>query len=372
MKILFFISQMGGGGAERVMANLVNELVDRNYDVVLAFDTSIKSVYDIDHRVKIMNRFADDYPIVSSGLCNKIYRRVWEIKQYRKIAQQVKPDVVVSFMTRCNYYIITSMLGTGIPVICSEHTNLLRPLPNHWHLKRRLIYPFANCVTVLTHHDYKIAKSKFSWRVVRMPNPVPAVKRDESVSRRKVIFSAGTVSSWNIKGFDLLLKAWDLVANDFPEWRIEIAGKYDDASISVLNDIIEENHIPRVEFLGFRQDVNELMSKAEVYCLSSRVEGLPMSLIESMQAGCCCVAFDCLTGPSEIIQDGVSGLLANAEDFNSLAEKLKVVLNDSKLRRELAHNAPKAVDEYLSYNVASRWERLFKQILKKKTFLGCK
>lgn len=364
MKLLFFIPQMVGGGAQRVMANLINGLVDLDYSITLVTDTSVDCAYEIDPRIKVVHHFVDDYPCVTTNVFNKLYRRYWEAIQYRKIALSERPDVAISFITRSNYYCIVALFGTGIPVICSEHTNIMRRFPKKVTLKRNFTYPFANCITVLTHYDYRIVKKKFPWHAVRMPNLLPDYSDSETKNKEKVILSVGCVASWDIKGYDLLIKAWGNIANDFPEWELKIAGRYDERSLSVLSEIIDSNNIPRVNFLGFRKDTFDLMLSAEVYCLSSRIEGLPMALIEAMTAGCCCVAYNCISGPSEIIRNNFSGLLAQAESVEDLSQQLRKVLSDDSLRSRLSSNASVSVRQYRKDLVINRWEILFSKVCK--------
>ena len=165
-----------------------------------------------------------------------------------------------------------------------------------------------------------------------MPNPCRINPSVESSERQKVVFTAGRVDDWHIKGYDLLLQAWALIWKSFPDWTLKIAGQYSQNSFEHLDGIAKNCGCSNYEFLGYRRDVVECINSASVYCLSSRVEGLPMGLIEAMGAGCCCVAFNCITGPNEIIQDGYSGLLVEPENVEDLAKKLSLVMSDNDRR----------------------------------------
>ena len=110
-----------------------------------------------------------------------------------------------------------------------------------------------------------------------------------------------------------------------------------------------------MEFLGFRSDIQELMAQSSVFCLSSRVEGLPMVLIEAMSQGCCCVAFDCITGPNEIIKMDC-GVLVKNQDIDDLANQLARVMSSMELRSEYGLNAPNAVQQFSNNRVNKRWD----------------
>ena len=126
-----------------------------------------------------------------------------------------------------------------------------------------------------------------------------------------------------------------------------------------------EYNCTNYEFLGFRSDINDLMLSSAVFCLSSRFEGLPMVLIEAMNSGCCCVSFDCFTGPSEIIRNGKNGVLVESQNVIEMAGALRQVMNNETLRHHFSEMAPQSVKQYSSERVLRRWKILFDKILKK-------
>lgn len=358
MKILFIIHAITGGGAERVMVTLINSLCQRGYDISLLTDLDEPFAYDLDKRVELMSIHRS----CPKGL-KGIKRRLWGYTIIREAAKASKCDVVVSFLVEMNCAVILSLLGTGIPVICSEHSNVLRSYNKNVLFKRNILYHLASAITVLTHHDYNIWRRKFR-NCVRMPNPCNLVDSHDVRPRNKTVLAVGRVNQWDIKGFDILIRAWGNLCHLFNDWQLQIAGNYDETSRAILDDIIKESKSNNVVFLGFRKDVEDLMDMSSIFCLSSRVEGLPMALIEAMDRGCCCVAFDCATGPKEIIKNGESGLLAKANDVGDLSEKLKMVLSDQILRNRLSTKAPFSVKQYASDKVTDRWEVLLGKIMK--------
>lgn len=356
MKLLFYIHAISGGGAERVLSTVVNRLIVEGKEIVLATDVNYPFAYNIDKRVKIVNMYEDVHVGLISGALQLR-------KNIRRIAKQEKPNIIVGFLSALGCMVTASTLGLGIPVVVCEHTNISRFLGHALNIKRKLLYPLATCVTVLTRYDYCLLRKKLN-NVVYLPNPVPLDRKELPQRRNKVVLAVGRVNQWNVKGFDNLIKCWSQLCNDFPDWRLQIAGDGDDKSLSFLNQLILETNTVNVEFLGFRKDVNSLMQTSEVFCLSSRVEGLPMALIEAMNAGCCCVSFDVKTGPREIIVNNKSGLLSEDQNNKDLTNKLRLVLSNEDLRHSLAANAPSSVEKYSIDRVIRRWNIMFNKILK--------
>ena len=229
---------------------------------------------------------------------------------------------------------------------------------------RPIFYPFASAVTVLTKSDYLYCCK--NWRnknVVYMPNPY--IVKDvfnKKVPRDNVIIAVGRVNSWKVKGFDNLIKGWSTIWSKHKNWKLRIVGKYDDDSFSYLQNIIKQTKCENVEFLGFRSDIDEILKQSKVFVLSSRAEGLPMSLLEAMAAGCCCVSYDVVTGPNEIISDGVNGILVDNQNLEHLSNSLNEVMTDDCLLNKLATNAPSALNRYSLERVMRRWYILFSKV----------
>lgn len=363
MRILFYCHEITGGGAERVTSILVNEFNRRGETVYLATNLSRPFAFQIDSEVKLED--LNKNCTLSSGYLNRIKYFIRYRYNIRNIANKVKPDVIIAIMAPMGCMVTVSTLGLNIPVIICEHTNVSRFISRFYNFRRRLCYPLASCVTVLTRYDMAIWR-KTHKNVVYMPNPVSLIKYENNGNKEKTVLAAGRVSCWYIKGFDNLIRSWSHLWHEFPDWKLKIAGLYDQESKNYLDAIIKETKSENVEYLGFREDIDKLMLQSEIFCLSSRVEGLPMVLIEAMNAGCCCVSFDVITGPREIIKNNKSGLLANNQDVVDLEEKLRLVMGNEELRKNYSENAPDSVKRYSTERIINRWYILFDRLLNQK------
>ena len=360
---MFHVASLSGGGAEKVMVTLANAFAAKGENVMIYCRDHTPSAYPVGANVRL-EYLQDHLPPFSGGLINRVVRKVIYNREYRKAIKTYRPDFNIVFTAPYAVLVLPILLKTGIPVICSEHSTVTRNYPDKKiPVKRKRLYPRVDAVTVLTHYDYALWCSKPN--VVRMPNPfiptnVPQVKRE------KIVIAAGRIREWKIKGFDNLIKSWSLLWKEFPDWKLVIAGKYDDKSLAFLKGIEKETRCKNIEFLGFCNNLEEIMSHCEVFCLSSRLEGLPMVLLEAMNAGCACVANDCITGPSEIIENGVNGLLASCDNIIDLSEKLRTVMKSSELRDTFRGNIHLSISQYSLETVLGLWYSLFDKILEKK------
>ena len=105
------------------------------------------------------------------------------------------------------------------------------------------------------------------------------------------------------------------------------------------------------------------MKKAEIFILSSRFEGLPMVIMEALSQGMACIAYDCKTGPSDIIVNGTNGLLIEDQNIVAMQESLGLLINNKKLRKELSDNALTSLDRFSMQTIITKWEELFAKIL---------
>ena len=115
--------------------------------------------------------------------------------------------------------------------------------------------------------------------------------------------------------------------------------------------------------MGRTDRLDEELAASSLYVLSSRFEGLPMVMIEAMTHALPIVAFDCPTGPRDVLTDGVDGLLVPPRDVDALAVALKEVVSDRRRRLEMGAAAAAAAHAYAPDVVMPMWENLFTELL---------
>ncbi len=355
MKLLFYISSIRGGGAERVIIVICNKLVERGYEIYLATNLKIPFVYEPDERIKL----ADIYVERSGNKVRNVYRYA---KRIRQVAKVVNPDIIISFIWPLNSVVIPAVAGLRAPVIASEHSTFDKKMSFYEYFTRFYMNRWAKKVTILTHYDYNYLGKRLPNKLV-LPNPLPYKPAEENVERKKRILAVGDINRWYVKGFDTLIRVWAGIASGYPGWQLYIAGGGSPENLSVLKNMAEEYKVSdSVCFTGFRNDIDKLMRESSVFVLSSRYEGFPMVVLEAMSQGCACVCFDCKTGPAEIIDPGKTGLLVKNQDEGDLKNNLIKVMDDGSLRSELSARAMDEIRRFSAGTITDRWEALFREI----------
>lgn len=353
MRILFYISSIEGGGAQRVLNTLANNLSSKlEHDIFVATNLSTEFAYHFEKKIQ----FIDLEKNVTKK--NGIIHYIQVLSSIRRVYKDILPDIVISFQRGMNGMVLLALSLTKAKIICSEHNYFLRKYGLVEDFLMKSLYWKAQSITVLTRHDLKICKKLGKTNVVYMPNPLCSIE-NLGIGRCKQVLAVGDVDRWETKGFDLLIQAWSKICYKNPEWKLVIAGKGSENSMNYIKGLAKFNDSKNVELLGFRKDILTLMQKSAIFVLSSRFEGLPMALLEAMQAGCCCVSFDCETGPNEIIQNNVNGVLVPNQNVDKLADALEKVISNQKKRIKLTEKSSLSVqNRYSEDYVINRWNIL--------------
>ena len=195
--------------------------------------------------------------------------------------------------------------------------------------------------------------------VVCIPNAAPPARGSQATLGSKIVMGAGALT--HRKGFDRLLRAWAVLAPEHPDWRLEIFGDgwYRPQIEELLGSLQLQSS---VALRGHSSRLREELERASVFALTSRHEGFPMVLLEAMSAGLPVVAYDCPTGPRDIVTEGVDGHVVPDGRTRLLAEALRDLMLDEDRRRAFGAAAREKVERYRIDAIGERWETLFAEL----------
>jgi GalNAc-alpha-(1->4)-GalNAc-alpha-(1->3)-diNAcBac-PP-undecaprenol alpha-1,4-N-acetyl-D-galactosaminyltransferase len=363
MKVTLVIYGLGGGGAERVMSIVANYWVSKGWGVtlILLVPPTTAPFYQLDPRIKLK----------SLGLAGKSTSKLaaiantWQrIQVLRQEIISSQPDVVISFMNSVNVYAIVACLGLNIPTIVSEHIYPGRTDANKiWQFIIKRAYRYADLVTVLTQNALPFYPETKGYRTIVMPNPI--MKPDPVVATTRLLSAPSLIAIGRLhpqKGFDLLLKAFHRIQAKYPDWQITILGE--GPMRSELEGLRSELKLTdRVHLPGLVTNVPDYLQQADIFVMPSRFEGFPMALCEAMAAGLPVLAADCLSGPSEIVEKGVNGILVRTENVDALAMGLDALMSDPTKRQQLARKAPEILDRFGLEQVMGIWQTAIDRVI---------
>jgi glycosyltransferase involved in cell wall biosynthesis len=222
-------------------------------------------------------------------------------------------------------------------------------------LFRRITYRHANGIIAQTKRAkmYKEELVGNSVPIKIIVNPLRELKT-YSISKEKIILCVAR--HYYVKGIDRLIEAFAKL--EHPDWYIEIAGSEGPETPKLLEQVERLGIANRVKFLGAIKDIDQVYSRASIFVLPSRSEGLPNALIEAMAHGLPCISFDINAGPSDLIQNNVNGVLIEDGKISELTNELNRFILQEDLRNNLGfkaisvkenHKVSKVCDDLLDF-----------------------
>lgn len=185
-----------------------------------------------------------------------------------------------------------------------------------------------------------------------VPNPIPA-PRHGPADRHNEVVSLNRYDEQ--KSLDWLLRAWAVLAPDFPQWRLRLYGE--GPLRADLARLIAELGIGGSATLeGITNDAEAVLRRSKIYALTSQYEGLPLTIAEAAQAGVPSVAFDCAPGIRELIEDGVDGVVVPPNHILGLVEGLRRLMGDDALRKRMGERAQERAGRFALDTILDRWE----------------
>ncbi len=370
MKLLFFISSLGCGGAERVTANLANYWVAKGWKItIVTLAAAAQDAYPLDPSI---TRVSLSMAGASKNIIDGALQNFNRVLALRQALRDIRPDVAVAMMDASCVILALAARGlTGIVPLGSIRVHPpCQSTKAIWKRLQSVAYGQLSALVALTPESASwLAANTNAHRIEVIPNPIqwplpasgPKLAPDAICKPgRKVLLAAGRLAPQ--KGFDLLIDVFANLSERHPDWDLAIVGEGPERQRLEL-EISARGLAPRILLPGWAGNVADWYGRAHLYVMSSRFEGFPNTLAEAMAHGLPAVSFDCDTGPNDIVRNGRDGFLAPKEDVPALAAALDRLMGDADLRQSFGCAAKAVRDRYSLQRVAEMWESVLQDTL---------
>ena len=358
MKLLFVIGDISTtGGTERVTTEITAALAKAGHEVtILSLFGPAAPFFDMPDAVSVK----------AAGLApagGSLRRAAAIARCLRDESRDSGAQAMVLVDSILFAFCVPWVWRTPLKIICWEHFNLTTSHGTKMRdLARLAASRLSDRIVVLTERDAEAWRNRYriNDRVQAIWNPIPRFPENEQSPPRSdnetlVALAVGRLTRQ--KGFDLLLHAWYHLGEARNGWVLRIVGGGEEES--ALKTLASKLEIEdSVVFVGQVRDVASEYRAASLYVMSSRWEGLPMTLLEAQHFGLPCVSTDCPTGPREVLSGG-SGLLVKPEDPQALADGLAVLMTDHERRVAMGQAASENAQRYRPDDIRREWEAMF-------------
>lgn len=338
-KILFFLPNLNGGGAERVTVNILRQLDLKKFEIRLAL---------VDKSGVLLELIPSKIIIIDL----KSKKTILSIFKLRKIICNFNPDIIFSTLIRTHIAIDLSLTGikNKPKLIYRSPTSPKHSLKNKQlnELQKKLLekaYRNADIIIAQTPEmkDEIVELHKIdSDRIQVMLNPIDTDLIDKKIQNTENPFDTNyinVVSAGRLtkeKGFDILIQSFKIIVNQNNEFRLYIIGEDVIGLRKELINLVKSLDLTEhVFFLGFQTNPYMFFSHSDLYVLSSRWEGLPNTILENLYIKKPIVATKCIPFMEKLIENGKNGFLIDVEDKYALAES---IINYKKINTDYIIN----------------------------------
>lgn len=377
------------GGLAKVTSAFANEMHKRGHQVsvIYADERSGDFFFPIDENIKCYDVRLQDGKRIKYPLSLRLKREFYRLFSKQKartvnndfnykyicpymgqIIKTINPDIIVSFTPGASKSLIIDLnINNHIPIITMSHGN-----PEDYFD----FYPVLSLEAVKQSDVNQVLLPSFKKvleghlpnnKIVTIGNVVPQFTNqvDLTIPKdvHKILF-IGRLAKGH-KRPHLLIEAFSKVADQFPNWIVELWGADENKAYKAQLELMikQANLTDRVQFKGITKDVESVLSTGDIYAMMSASEGFGLSMAEAMAKGLPVIACDTWLGVSDMVQDEYNGILV-ADNSDDIAQGLKKLMSDNELRTNLGKNASNSMKQYAPNIIWSGWEKLLYETIR--------
>ena len=346
MRILYVIDQMAVcGGTERIIADKVNWLAENTpHEIFLMTTLSDRRpfAYNISGKAHVLQ-------LGVNGSMKSVLSLLKAVLRYNKVVKEIKPDITVAIWTFCT---LMCLLGGRYGTLIQEQHVTPYRLKKRWlirWLQRRI-----DRIVVVNNEAKKYYGAEAKVEVIPNFTSIQPGRDCDYTVRHCIAMGRLAVE----KDFSRMLRLWHEAVKCCPGWILDIYGEGEERA-ALERQIDELKMHDEVSLHGQTADPADAYCSGSMCLMTSQNEEFPLSLVEAMTCGLPLLAFDCPSGPREIIEDGRNGRLIAYHDDTAMVDALVEMMHNVDMRHEMGATGKAMAVRYVPESVMPRWLSLF-------------
>lgn len=370
MKLIFLITHLRPWGTERVAVMMANHYAGKGVDTTLLSVGKPGGAFrfEIEPRVKVDCLNID----LESGW--NLFRK---IESFFAVRKYIRKNLNVFVETNAsenhqgennttiligigNFPVIMAALvpkGKQLRTIGSLHTTY-KSIRHIWKYLRWLLYRRLDMLVSLTHRDAALLR-RHHPHIQVIPNPLTFYPEHPAKLDAKLILAVGRIDY--LKGYDLMIEVFARFCQKNSDWKLKIVGE--GPLKSNIEKLIRGKGLSdRMTIAPVTLQIEKEYMAASIYLMTSRSESWGLVLTEAQACGLPVVAFDCETGPAEIVNHGIDGYLVEPFDVEKMSQHLLELAANHEKRTTLGAKARENVKRFLPDEIFNQWDELFQNL----------
>ncbi len=389
-KVIFSISQLGGGGAEHVMMHLLNHFYNNEIEVELLVTNQYKKdantvglnenipIYYLQDNlkgktkkgifVKLNSFFCRSFEKfklkVPNCLAKKSFFNVYgrHVNSAIEYLSKNESAVVVAFLQPTIEILMVATKKTNNKIIISERADPYRFFKTRYaNYFLKTYYPFVDYAVFQTNDAKSAYPKELQNKSEIILNPIPSnLPNAFEGERKKKIVNFCRLSSE--KNLPMLIDAFDIFWETHKEYKLEIYGN-GELRDEIINYAKTKSSANNILILPHENNLHDKIKDYQMFVSSSDSEGMSNSMLEAMAIGLPTICTDCpIGGARTVIKDGENGLLVPIKDVDKLANAIGKLADSKELQNKLSKNAQKIREEQSVKNIGDTWLRIIKNL----------
>lgn len=346
------------GGAERASSKLAHELAaSHDITIISVFNEYEEDAYIRDKRIKYY-RIINSKGSITKNI-GKITKKIRKTIKIRKIEIVLAVDMATAFMAVLG----TKLTGAKL-IVCDRSSVYNETMYRHLAVRfyAWIGIHFADVLQVMTRDGKRGCIAKYHIKenkVVVIPNWIDgsAITNYAYNFHHKKIISVGRAAPE--KNYEELMNLAERIKLQAKGWEWHIWGDFNSTyGESLLKEIKKRKLNDFLIHKGTSDNLYEEYPKYSFFVITSKFEGMPNAILEAQGAKLPVIAYDCKTGPSELIQDGVNGYLVRLNDIDTMERRITDLIQNKETAETLSRNSNLNYERFSKEKIMIEWNRL--------------